>query len=650
MAKSKNKVDKEQILEYIFILDEETKGFIQQEENNKIIFSENELSKIIEYKEGLKAVVILAELEWQGKYLQYFYGFDIAVELRKKHKLICPIIITSTLSLSYFVGLAKNRNDIKYKLLFGRGTGFLLFSELESQLEQTVEAISKFPISNAVLADMNEMLLNQKGFIIDMLTHELQFVKVGNNLQKLENTLNETAAYLTKMQLDELNWVDFQKQLSDNISDAGKFNTAADKLIKECERILVSDTNPPEVKSDKKHKILVIEDDPNFRKKIEENLKEHFEELITTGNAEEAIQKISADGTNKIIGIIADWRLYKDQTEYWQLQGYEVLDYAAKNHFTALFALTSLSDYNVHNIRNSLGLDIHLFKKQYLDIPDSWKMLADTVKQKCDAILEVIASDKNMGEGWTKSEEKNKKGEITASFTSLRDQYLEKRAREWAIFEKQVSDRADILWNYYKNSLDPVKDRSLEDFGKKFGIQFEKSGFPLLESVLIIRRIWLALWYSNTLLDLNVNGKEPAELKVLCVLRNTFFDNLAKSEHLTEAKSKAKSRSTKKFNGKETEKSIEEDIEDKLIQNSKNLLNKLCVIPSTLPLGILPEEKNWLLKKEICIDEGNDLFDRKARNEILDAEENEFDPSTPEGQTRLNELGNTFPSSVDDYE
>ncbi len=650
----KKKIEEVEKVERIFILDEETASLFQTKDGNEIILSESELHKITVNKNNLKAIVILAELDWQGKYLQHFYGFDIAVELRRKHNLLCPIIITSALPQSHFASLAHKKKDIKYNILYGRGTGFLPFSQLSTTLGKTVESLCKFPLTNAVLTDMNEMLLNQKGVIIDKLTHELQFVKVGNNEEKLKDVLNGAAAYLNSIQLNSLDWENFSAQLLENISDASKFNKKADELIKTCERELINDAILAETKSESEHKILVLEDDRDFQKVIEENLKKHFKELKITGSAEEAIELLKKDGINEITGIISDWRLYTDPREktYWQLQGYEVLDYAAKKRLIALFALTSLSDRNVHNIRNTLGLDIHLFKKQHLETADSkvqWEMMADTVKQKCDAIREVISSDKNMGEGWTKSEERNKTGEITLTFTSLRDQYLVKRAREWGAFEKQISDGADILWNYYKNALDPVKDRSLDDFGKKFGIQFEKSGSPILESVLIIRRMWLALWYNNTLLDISINGKEPAELKVLCVLRNSFFDNLVKLEHSTVSKSKAKSRSTKKFNGKETEKSIEEDVEDKLIQNSKNLLNKLCIMPSTLPLGVLPEEKNWLLKKGIRIDEGNDSFDSKAKNETLEEEETDIDPTTAKGQAKLNELGNTF-SLLDDYE
>jgi len=644
----KNKIENEaQKVERIFVLDEETKSFFTSKDGGEMVLSESELRKITDYKADLKAIIILAELEWQGKYLQHFYGFDLAVELRRKHKLLCPIIITSTLSQSYFSGLAQNKIDIKYKLLFGRGTGFLPFCELNTTLEKTVESLYKFPLSNAVLTDMNEMLLNQKGLVIDKLTHDLKF---GIESTKLNEILTDVSNYLNTSQRIEIEWETSIKNLNDNVRDFVKFNKTVYELIRNCERILINDSKPADNISERKHKMLVLEDDPDFQKVIEENLKSHFEELLITGSAEKAIELLQDDGRNEITGIISDWRLYADPKEksYWQLQGYEVLDYAAKNRLIALFALTSLSDRNVHNIRNTLGLDIHLFKKQHLETADSkvqWEMMADTVKQKCDAILDLIASDKNMGESWFKSEERNKNGELTAPFTSLRGQYLQKRSKDWATFEMHVSKRADLLWDYYKGSLDPVKNRALEDFGKKFGIQFEKSGIPILENVLIIRRIWLALWFNNTLLDIRIDGQEMPEVKIYCVLRNSYLDELIKKGHMKSVLSNDKKQGkSQKFNATENEKSVEEDILNKLKNSAKkNLANTaLCIQFDRLPKGILPEEKSWLLRTGIRIEDGNDLFDKNAKNEILENEETDIDPTTLDGQSKLNELGKAF--------
>ena len=574
MAKAKNLIETESKTEFIFILDEETKFLFPSIEINKIILSENDLSEITENKDNLRAIIILAELGWQGRYLQHFYGFDIASDLRRKHKLLCPIIITSTLKQSYFENLASE--NIKYKILFGRGISFLPLNELDKGLNIAIGNLCKYPLTEAVLTDMNEMLHDQKGVVIDKLTHDLQFNTLGNNSEKLELVLKETAAYLTNIQLNALNWIDFQKQLSENILNAANFSTAADKLIRECERTLVSDAMSPETNPDKKHKILVIEDDPDFLKKIEENLKEYFEELIITGNAEEAIQKISDDGINEITGIIADWRLFENFTKktYWQLQGYEVLYSAAKNHFTALFALTSLSDHNVHNIRNVLGLDFHLFKKQHLETQNSivqWEMMADVVRQKCDHIVEIDIASKQLGENWEKH----------------RQEYILKRNYGWKAYESEISVSANHIYTYYKNAINTDTVRGVNGI-KDLGLPLKSN----LKNVLIGRRVYLALYFflANSYTNLqSIKNKFlgdgsnfDTELKkysidVHSILRKDWWDELIPSD------------------------SVQEELEwEKFDSRMKNLRNALCLELMELPqVGMLPEERNWLTQNQI---------------------------------------------------
>jgi CheY-like chemotaxis protein len=408
------------------------------------------------------------------------------------------------------------------------------------------------------------------------LTHELQFVKIGNNEEKLKKVLNETAAYLNSIQLKSLEWENFSTKLFASISDAGKFNKIADELIKMCERELINGAVTEETKPERKHKILVLEDDPDFQKVIEENLKSHFEELLITGSAEKAIEQLQDNGTNDITGIISDWRLYADPKEktYWQLQGYEVLDYAAKNRLIALFALTSLSDRNVHNIRNTLGLDIHLFKKQHLETADSkvqWEMMADTVKQKCDAILEVISSQPT-GEAWK----------------NLKNEYIIRRGAGWSSFENEINQEASRIFNYYVNAINADETRNVYSISE-LGVVLKNN----LKSILIARRVYLGIYFTlvktnNYLQDVNGNylgdgNNIDTELKhhsidTHSLIRKDWWDDISGGLDSTKI----------------------EEAWSKLEQRMKNLRGTLCIELTELPTkGILPEEKFWLSKNNI---------------------------------------------------
>ena len=130
------------------------------------------------------------------------------------------------------------------------------------------------------------------------------------------------------------------------------------------------------------------------------------------------------------------------------------------------------------------------------------------------------------------------------------------------------------------------------------------------------------------------------EEKVYCILRQQDYDELVTQAH----SSTPKPRTKKKVNGAETEKSVEEDVESKLIQNSKNLLNKLCIIPSSLPNGILPEEKSWLRNQGILVNQGNNVIDYQSNDD--DACSEEFDPSSIEGQRKIEKIDTTYVSEV----
>ncbi len=601
------------------------------------ILEESDFNKILKKKDNIKAIVILAELEWNRKRLTDFYGFEIALELRRKYKLLCPLIITSILGLSYFEKLAETQ--IKFKILFGRGTAFLQIDEnMNRKIEDSITTLNQYPLSTAVLTDMNEMLLDQKGFIIDKLTHDLKFDK---KKQETETVLNETSEYLNSQQFSTLSWNAFKSRLLKNLNNSTNFGKVKEALILKCGQELrgekVSGTSP-----EKKHKIIVLEDDPGFRKTIQENLKDYFKEVIVKEKAEDVIVELNKDETNAITGIIADWRLFKDFSKkmYWQLQGYEVLDYAAKKRFIALFSLTSLHDRNVNNIRNALGLEIHLFKKQHLELEGKaqWEMMADTIRQKCDLITYLIASQPT-GMRWETDYYDRSRNRIIIK--PLKIKYIEKRnCSSWKVYEDEVSKKSTDLWDYYNKVLnDETFDIStFESIKAKFGYQIAAKE-PDLKDILIVRRIYLALLLSvekihhsfyrilwESIIDRKVTNKreENPLVNVYCVLNGTNWEEFNKKFKPVQDKRKGKFTINKK--GEKEGGMImtpEEQASEDILAKSKLFANWLCITTKSLPgKGILPEEQNWLLSIGIDTSKGNSVFDYKAIEDDSDEETN----------------------------
>lgn len=324
----------------------------------------------------------------------------------------------------------------------------------------------------------------------------------------------------------------------------------------------------------KTHTILILEDDPDFRKKIENRLSSHFLKLIVTDSAENAIKELDMDKINSITGIVTDWRLYKDQVNKdWQLQGYEVLDYAAKTHFISLFSLTSLADRNVNKIRNALGLDVHLFKKQHFEEMGEvqWDMMADTVVQKCDAIVEIISSQPT-GTNWDR----------------LKPEYILKRGVGWSVFENEIAHDATKIFKYYFDAINSNEQRNV--------VSLSELGLTLkgdLRNILVARRVFFGIYIclvrdNNYLQNISPNllgdgNNFNTELKhhaidAYSLLRKDWWDEIINSLDSTEVRAEWL----------------------KFEQRMKNLRGTLCIELMELPnKGILVEEKNWLIQNNV---------------------------------------------------
>jgi len=601
----------------LFILDEETKFLVEGQVGTKIIISEEELQSISDFKDHLEDVIILCELNWGDKFLQQFHGFEIARELRMRHKLLCPIVFVSTLKRSYFEELAAR--DARFAILFGTGTGFVELDKMNEDLEKSFQFIPA--LSEAALADLNEMLLNLKGLVVDRLTHDLQ---VGMNENDVKGVMTTVASYLAIHQKAAIGWNEYENRLIQNLTNAVEFNKIKEELILKCKQELGdTEVTTVVVPSKRRHKILLVEDDTGFRKRLEENLKNDFE-LVVTSTAEEAISELDKDGTNSIVGVIADWRLYRDNSRtYWQqLQGYEVLDHAAKARFAALFALTAEDDWNVHNIRNLLGLDVHLFKKEHLKNEGQWDLMNDVVKQKCDMVLDVIAFQPS-GAKWTLDYyDKPDGGRV--NIRSLKAKYQEQRNFGWSVFENGISTKSDDVWNYYKVVLgQPLENAYVSALKEKFGFELDADD-PLLESILIARRVYLALWFNAKRINQTIyvevwnskarnsrplDDKEiPSSVHVYCVLNGTSWGLFL--ENFQEKKEAGKNKLSRK-----------EQAWKSLLKKSRSLAYQLCIRTENLPGGILPEEHNWLKKQGIDKTKGNPALDYTTIEDQEDEED-----------------------------
>lgn len=550
-----------------------------------LILDEENFTKLLDNKDNVGVIVIFAELTWNKKKPSDFYGFDIAYELRTKHKLLSPIIIISAFKQSYFETLDKNQeftdlNKMKYKILFARGTGFVTLGEnTDQEIKDIIQQLNQFPLSPSVLTDINEMLLNVRGFIIDKLTHDL---RAGKSKDEINAIFTEISRYLDVSRISSLDLEKYKSDFLKQIDNPYAFNKIKENFILKCNQELLGESIPDGPVYYKRHRIIVLEDNPDFGQKIIQNLRDYFEEIVLTEKAQDAIELINQDEENSITGILTDWRLYEDYSKktYWQMQGYEVLNYAALNRFIALFSLTSIYDRYVNDIRNQLGIEINIFKKQYLDLEGAvqWNILGDIVRQKCDIVSEIIASQPT-----------------GATWNNFKLEYISKRNFDWFPFENNIAEKATELFQHYLKAIEDNDYRlahSLSDVGL-----FLKND---LGNVLIVRRIYFGL-YCKLVIERNyLQDIIPPYL--LSKKNNNKIKNKIDTEsrhHSIDAYSLLRKDWWDDLQNGLDSRLIDETWE-KFDQRIKNFKSSLCMELSGFPnKGILPEEKNWFIKNNI---------------------------------------------------
>ena len=529
----------------------------------------NDIFSLPKNSDGFVLIDVEANL---GKHAKAdYYGFNIAADLRRVYGLRKSIAFYShTYSNTYFE--ERSLLDIKFKIMFGRGSSFIEFPYTVEFLKEKL--IHTNSISPATLHDVVTMLCDLKGVVIDKLTHGLKFENGAKYITKLFNDIDP---YLSAEQKQCIEISDFRDKLPQSINKDNRedFHTQKELFLKLCTLYLTQSDIIESEPAKKSHAILLVDDRKEDLEIYSTELSKDFIVHQTT-SGEDAIKILKSDSANNIKAIIADWRLFQDESlTYWQpLQGYEVLGYAAKTGTRALFALTSQVDYVVHHIRNLLGIRFWMFKKDNLKTAGQWKLFKDILNEACEETTELIKSIPK-GTGWTRIVEGKK---------SLQQQYSEKRnSPDWLDFENQITERCNTIWDYYQSYFDKTLKEALQDFSKKFGIVLKNN----LESILIARRICIGLFYNQGNIYQNILGNNYPRIDIYSVFKSKLFRDFIE-DNIDKDSSELKG------------KSVEEYTLAKMNSAASGLLNTtLCLDVEELASqgSMLPEEKNWIENK-----------------------------------------------------
>lgn len=426
-----------------------------------------ELDRDVE-EDKQRIFIINVHLNWRRPYGSD-YGFEVARKIRVEMQSIAPIVFYSPIPVKYFERATEVK---KYRLLYGRGSGFITAPFTEEALDEAIAGIPA--LSRAALRDVQFTLCDLKGLILAELDHGLRFGYNPNNC------LEEIALLMDPVQRS---LVDFETKknelLNTYANDKERFSKARGDLIDTCRSELVGDEIPAsDVPDGAGYKLLLLEDDERWSRTLEEFLEIRFA-VEVTADAEDAIKRLRNDRQTEITAVICDWRLKRPNSRYWQqkAQGYEVLQVARETGTRALFALTSVEDQLVHNIRNEMDLQFHLVKKESLQTEGQKALFSDVIFEHCqNAVSNRFVSQ---SETWNRD------------YKPLYMRLQESSVR-WKDFLLRVEGIADFCWQ----KID-AEHKAKIDLKAKFGLSATTKGTPNLDNIFVLRLIWFGIWFKE---------------------------------------------------------------------------------------------------------------------------------------------------------
>ena len=503
---------------YLIICDDRQKSYFSQLNGNqdfRFILSEAEFEKLTaDEVASYHRIIIFAELLWQNKKYTDFYGIDIAVLLRLKLKTLTSVCILSFLPKDYFGKF----NEIKYNILKARGTCFRQLPVNFADVENAVLYV--MPLSAATLQYLSTLLIDIR-HIVDVLRHDLRMEtdndKICNSLKKIEQ-LSSTNIYSKLQEVAKEIITAHYKRNVDN------FYSLTKELINTLNIHSQNIRQDTLLANDKaKCKVLLLDDNINDLNWAKDALSPYFE-VIPFQDALAAKAYIEQDTKNELSAVICDWQLLKpNSTEHQELLGFEVLDFASKKGFYALFSLTSTDDFSIREIDAHLNFEHLPITKDFQQGEALWKMYVPIIRQRINKVSCQVAAIPT-GARWKTPKVKRA--------ISYHEQYLALwNSIDWFMFETKVSRTATDLWAYYQQFTKGHKEA---------GKSLSENGIMInsLEALLIARRIYLALWFSyanklkedrNRYIYRDLSGNsDPNEVSV-----NQFVFNLCfKSEQL----------------------------------------------------------------------------------------------------------------------
>jgi len=338
-------------------------------------------------------VYVQLELDWYGDAFTDFKGLALLADLRKDHKLLCPITLFTDLPLSFIRRKASRLENRFFRYLKDPSVDLVRIYDLIRQAE----------VSNKKRPALNEETLNfllesiycEKGFVMEVIAdfvgeigHQepdsyLDINSFKNLLNTIINCFPKHAHQIRGAGQEIL--ASFKTRTQDDYVGADELRKKVDQL-----REVLCTILPREVRTEQsghrfipRMKALYIEDEQPLSEKVVELLKGFNVECATAKSATEALEILKNDPLNEIGVVICDYRLYDQDKKLQPLQGFQIIKkLASLPNFISVIAL--VNDGNAALMQmplNHNGTVFQLIKSKVFASREGLKQLGQLVSE-----------------------------------------------------------------------------------------------------------------------------------------------------------------------------------------------------------------------------------------------------------------------------
>ncbi|MCX6199727.1 MAG: hypothetical protein NTY88_10995 [Bacteroidetes bacterium] len=376
-----------------------------------VVFSISEFEKN-KYLETKDCIVVLLETNIEGEPRTNFKGIEIIKTLRKDKRYKGLIVAYSTYPESHF----RNRKDAK--ILFTAGTRLRQFAkrgidadEIEELLSEGLKKVPK--LSEDLLDDLHYNIFDARGIIHELL-HRLKntvnnvykektIVKIIESVnhkfedykkqllreidpQKISNFNKHFASLVSETKADiEQHWKDKEDKTIFKYSNAGN---QVSKFSNQIADLAPKSNDDAENKQEEKvnWEVLFFDDTEGIRKIVYDYFKA-MNVVCHLAATEEEVYKKLKENAPRISLFISDIRLEEENGNWFDRQGYDVIEQVSrKNDYPLVYSVLTSKKGTINKmVQQKRKYEILWFTKDdVISSSNSFNIFFDTIKKYAD--------------------------------------------------------------------------------------------------------------------------------------------------------------------------------------------------------------------------------------------------------------------------